>query len=370
MSTTNWVSMMNDLGADFATRAAKHDEEGSFVAENYEALKKHRVFAAGVPTELGGEGASGRELAEMIRALGRHCSSTALALSMHTHLVATQSYVYRSGNKAPEGLLRRVGAEQIVLVSTGASDWLSGSGTLVKVDGGFRLTGRKIFGSGVPAGDVLMTTGVYDDPTAGPTVIHFGLPIKSDCVKVLDTWNTLAMRGTGSHDIVIENAFVPEATCGIRRPVGKWHPAMHAVVLVALPIVYGAYVGAAEAARDLAIKLAAKKKNDALVQLLVGEMENEIVGAQIAFDSMNALVTSEKPGPATTTAVGCRRALLVGSVLRAADKAMEVAGGSSLYRTAGLERLFRDLQGARYHPIQAKPQVALTGRHLLGLELD
>ena len=49
-------------------------------------------------------------------------------------------------------------------MSSGASDWLSGSGKLEKVEGGFRMTGRKIFGSGAPAGDFLMTTGVYDDP--------------------------------------------------------------------------------------------------------------------------------------------------------------------------------------------------------------
>lgn len=70
--------------------------------------------------------------------LARHCSSTALAFSMHTHLVATLAYLWRAGNAAPETMLRRVAAENLVLVSTGGSDWLSGSGKLERVDGGFR----------------------------------------------------------------------------------------------------------------------------------------------------------------------------------------------------------------------------------------
>ena len=58
------------------------------------------------------------------------------------------------------------------------------------------------------------------------------------------------------------------------------------------------------------------------------------------------------------------------ALLGAAQKAMEVGGGQSFYRAAQLERCFRDVQGVRYHPIQEKTQVRLSGRHLFGLELD
>jgi alkylation response protein AidB-like acyl-CoA dehydrogenase len=223
--STDWVSLMKELGREFGARAAEHDRDDSFVAENYAKLREHRAFAAGVPTELGGGGASIAELSGMARALAQGCGSTGLAFSMHTHLVATMSYLWRSGNKAPEGMLKRVAAENLVLISTGASDWLAGSGKLEKVEGGYRMNGRKIFGSGVPAGDFLMTTGVYDDPKDGPTVFHFPLSLKAEGVKVLDTWRTLGMRGTGSHDVEIKDVFLPEALMqGVRRPAGKWHP--------------------------------------------------------------------------------------------------------------------------------------------------
>src|SRR5258708_36453440 len=125
------------------------------------------------------------------------------------------------------------------------------------------MTGRKIFGSGVLAGDILMTTGVYDDPQNGPTVIHFPLSLKAEGVKILDTWRTLGMCGTGSNDVLLESVFVPDAAMGgTRRPVGKWHPFMHAVTMVALPVFYAAYLGVAEAARDIAIKLCERKNDD------------------------------------------------------------------------------------------------------------
>ena len=89
---------------------------------------------------------------------------------MHTHLVAATVWRWRQGH-AVEPLLRRVVDEQLVLISSGGSDWLESSGT-AEVDGGFRVTARKIFASGCPRGDLLMTTAVYDDP-------HDGLPFST-----------------------------------------------------------------------------------------------------------------------------------------------------------------------------------------------
>jgi alkylation response protein AidB-like acyl-CoA dehydrogenase len=367
----DWVSLMHELGREFATRAAKHDHEDSFVAENYAALRAHDAFAAGVPTELGGGGASHRELCEMIRVVSRYCGSTGLAFSMHTHLIGTLSYAWRSGNKAPEGVLRRVAAEKLILVSSGGSDWLAGSGRLEKVEGGFRMTGRKIFSSGVPSGDLLMTTGIYEDPDNGPTVIHFPLPLNAEGVNVLDTWRTLGMRGTGSHDVEIKNVFLPDAVMqGVRRRAGVWHPFMHTVVLAAMPIFFGAYLGVAEHMREIALSLAGRRKQDPLTALLAGELENQIVAAQIAHASMVALVETDRPGPETSNAMLCRRTVFAKAILQAADKAMELGGGAGFYRAAGLERCFRDLQGVRYHPIPEKPQTQLTGRFVLGLGFD
>jgi alkylation response protein AidB-like acyl-CoA dehydrogenase len=367
----DWVALMTELGPGFATRAAEHDSNDLFIGENYTRLRERNAFAAGVPVELGGGGASNEVLCEMIRELSRYCGSTGLAFSMHTHLVGTLAFLWRAGNKAPETMLRRVASEKLILISSGGSDWLPGSGRLEKVDGGFRFTARKIFSSGVPAGDILMTTGVYDDPVNGATVYHFPLWLKSEGVKILETWQTIGMRGTGSHDVEITDVFLPDALMqGVKRPAGKWHPFMHTVVLVALPIFNAAYLGVAESAREIALSLAIRKREDPLIPLLVGEMENYIVTAQIAHGSMKNMTTKGNPGAQTTSAMMCLRTVFVTAVTRAVEKAMEVGGGAAFYRSTGLERCFRDIQGARYHPIPEKGQTRLTGRFLMGLDLD
>ena len=368
---TDWVSVIRELGPDLAARAAGHDAADSFVADNYASLKARGFFSHAVPAELGGGGAPYEETIAVIRELGRSCSSTALACSMHTHLVATLSYLWRHGNKAPEPLLRRVVSEGLVLVSTGGSDWLSGSGTLTRVEGGYRMSGRKIFGSGGPAGDLLMTTGVYDDPKDGPTVIHFGIPMRAEGVKPQDTWRVLGMRGTASNDIVLDSVFLPDAAMGgVHRPVGKWHPFMHTVALVALPVIYAAYLGVAEAARDLALAAAQKRKGAEETAYLVGEMENELIAAQLAHHGMVDLALTASPGPQASHETASRRTLVGRHAIKTVEKAMEVAGGAAFYRATGLERLFRDIQAARYHPLQEKAQLRYSGRFLLGLDID
>ena len=146
-----------------------HDATDTFVAENFAELKARGVFAAGVPSELGGGGASYPQLCDMLRALAHYCGSTALTLSMHTHFLATTSWRWRRDPKLVEGLLRRVVNERLQLVGSGASDWLTPSGTAKPVEGGWRIDGQKIFASGVPSGDLFMTQAVYNDPQAGPT---------------------------------------------------------------------------------------------------------------------------------------------------------------------------------------------------------
>src|SRR5919197_36310 len=109
---TDWVAVARQLGPTFAARAAAHDANDSFVADNYAELKQHKVFSAGVPAELGGGGASHAELCALLRELARYCGSTALALSMHTHLVAAAVWRYRQGHAAGP-LLQRICAEQL-----------------------------------------------------------------------------------------------------------------------------------------------------------------------------------------------------------------------------------------------------------------
>lgn len=259
-------------------------------------------------------------------------------------------------------------AENLTLVSSGGSDWLDGSCDAVPVEGGFRVSGRKIFASGSPLGDLLVTMAVQQTPE-GPTVLHLAIPLKAQGVTILDTWRTLGMRGTGSHDIELKDVFVPDAAVTVRRPSGKWHPLMHMVTMIAFPLIYSVYVGLAEAARDKAVAMAARKTSDDLTQI-VGEMDTELAAARMALSDMLAVIEAGEPGEAASNRVMMGRTLAARSAIRTVEKAMEAAGGGAFYRKAGLERIWRDVQAARYHPLQEKAQARLAGRMALGLPVD
>ena len=101
-----------------------------------------------------------------------------------------------------------------------------------------------------------------------------------------------------------------------------------------------------------------------------GEMENELCAAQMALEAMLAISASEKPGPATSNEIFKRRTICGNAAVRTVEKAMDVLGGASFFRSAGLERRFRDVQGARHHPLPEKRQLEFTGRYVLGLDIE
>ena len=369
---TDWAALAGQIGPGFAARAASFDETDTFVAENYAELTARRFFSAGVPAQLGGGGASHRELCAMLREMAHHCGSTALALSMHTHLLAATVWRWRQ-QQPVEPLLRRLAEEQIVLVSTGASDWLDSSGRADRVEGGYRVTGRKIFGSGSPAGTLLITSAVYDDPADGPTVLHFPVPLAAEGVAVLNNWRTMGMRATGSHDVVLENVFVPEGSVSLRRPQGQWHSFFNVVVTVALPLVLSVYVGVAEAAATLAQGIARKKSRDRLdpnLPYLLGELDNALVTAQLAVQGMVEVCDDYafEPTVQTANAVLIRKTVAANACIQTVEKAFEVVGGGAFFRSVGLERLLRDIHGAQFHPLQEKRQHHFSGRVALGLD--
>ena len=123
ISSNNIVESIQLLGPRFAERAANYDRTGHFVADNYQDLRDAKWFSAMIPTELGGMGWEHSRVCDLIRHLAHYCGSTALAFSMHQHLIGASTWKYLHMGKG-EQTLRSISKEQLVLVSTGARDWL------------------------------------------------------------------------------------------------------------------------------------------------------------------------------------------------------------------------------------------------------
>lgn len=354
---------------DFIAHCATHDASDEFVSENFAALKEARMMSAAVPVELGGDGLDQEHLSELLRMMARACSSTALAYSMHTHVTALLAWRWRNQKAPVDAVLRRIAAEQIMLISSGGSDWLESSGTAERVDGGFLIKGAKGFASGVPAGTLLNTSAIYDDPEAGPTVLHFMVPLNAKEVTIDANWRAMGMRGTGSHQVHIDGFFVADGAIALKRPRGNWHPLFHLISMIAFPLIYSVYYGVAEAMRDAALKTVKRRPLSPQMIDLVGALDTELAAARVALADM-LVTTNGQPGPDTTNRMFQDRSNLVRALLATADKALELAHGGGYLRTGPIERLFRDIQAARYHPLAPYAQRDLSGRMALGLPLD
>jgi acyl-CoA dehydrogenase len=365
---SHWLAVARELAPRLAERTDEHDRDGTFVAEGFDLLREHGLMSMLVPAELGGGGASHAEACAVLAELARGCPSTSLSYSMHSHLVGAQVWRHHRGLPAP--VLTKVAEHQLTLISTGASDWIESSGSATKVDGGFRVSARKMPVSGCPGGDVLVTSVGWDEAPDAPQVIHCSVPFSAPGVTIVPTWDTMGMRGTGSDTVLLDDVFVPDEAVALIRPAGVWHPVWSVVLVTALPLIMSTYVGVAELAAERALDLAARRAERPDVGQLTGRMINRLTAAR---DALRAMIdasddlrfdnTQEAAAAAMT-----RKTNATEACIDTVRLALEVGGGPAYGRGNGIERLFRDVHGALYHPLSATRQEQFSGRLALGLD--
>ncbi|EWT00167.1 acyl-CoA dehydrogenase [Intrasporangium oryzae NRRL B-24470] len=356
------------IGPLLAQNAARHDAEGTFVTESYEALGEAGLLKAAVPIELGGDGATIADLAALQRELGHHCGATALASSMHQHVTAFTAWRYRRNLPGAEATLRRIAQDGIVLVSTGGGDYTHPSGTARKVDGGYVVSGRKRFASQSASGTVASTMFTYDSPDQGTRVLNVAVPLAGEGVSVVSTWNSLGMRGTASDDLLFEDVFVPDERVLANRPHGVVDGPLQVISSIAFPIVAAAYLGVAEAAYEAALAAAAGRAQSVVVQRQLGLMKHKLQVASWALDgALEAVGDDPTPDPGTVLAVMIAKSEVARAGIEVCDLAMDVVGGSGYYKGSVVERCYRDIRAAKFHPLDPETTLVETGRHALGV---
>ena len=369
----HFVGLAADLGAKFSEHSARHDRDGSFVDEAFALIRESGYLALAVPTELGGMGATIGQVAMAQAEMARHDASAALAVSMHLHITLFGAWRYRRQMPGAEGMLRRVVDDRIVLVSTGGSDFTRPNGTATRVDGGYLVSGRKIFASEVPVGDVFSTMFTYDDPEVGRQVIGMSIPVRAEGVEILDTWDTIGMRGTGSHDVLMTDVFVADAQVVSKRPWGTIDPPLMAIMANAIPVITGVYLGVAEAARDLVISRTAPtdKALDPTVQRLVGLLDYKLRVARWALvGALTEIGDDPQPSMEHVVRVMQAKRAVAEEAVSACDIVLQIAGGASYYRKLGLEQAVRDVRGVLFHPLPPEATLLHAGRVALGQPAD
>jgi acyl-CoA dehydrogenase len=370
-----YVELAAQLGQEFAPLAAEHDRENTFVAANFARLKESGYTRLAVPEELGGLGASMRQVCYAQAELAKWCASTALAVNMHLYVSLLAAFSRRRGAAPAERLLRRLGEEGLIAMTSGGSDGIWPSATAERVDGGYSITGRKIFCSQAPVADILTTMAAYDDPDEGRIVLMFGIPTTSEGFEIIETWDTLGMRATSSHDTQLNGVFASDAQVSARRPWGSMDPVLRGAGIHFAPTVASVYWGVAAGARDEAVRVVTSRRNpagesaaaDPTIQRQVGVMDHKLrLGWWGLLGGLNELGNDYGPTAQAVDAGMIAKRQIITDAVEIVDIAMEVVGGLSYFRRSPLERAYRDVRAGKYHPMTPEKTLLHTGRLALG----
>ena len=354
------VALAAEVGRRCAPSEAQHDREGTFVAEGYEAMRDCGYLRLAVPLELGGLGAGLRQVVLAERELARWSASSALAAAMHSYLTLVHCWRRRRGAPDAEVALQRIAEDGLIMATSGGSDWVCPTTTAVEIEGGFLFTGRKRFCSQAPVASIISTSAVLGAPGPGSEVLHAGVPLSSPGVSIVETWDTLGMRGSASHDLIFQDVFVPAERILGRRAYGALAGPLLVAAIHFAPVVSAVYLGIAVGALDETRRIIAERSDpDAAAVRQFGEMTARQRVAWWALLAAIDEVGDDPPADDATLATfmtAKRHAVLEAKAI--VDLALDVVGGPAFFRTSPLERAYRDVRGGSFHPLT--PEATLT----------
>jgi alkylation response protein AidB-like acyl-CoA dehydrogenase len=383
------VALVGKLGRTcFARRAAQHDREASFPFQNFEDLRNAGLLALCVPESHGGLGADFATCALVTAELGRHCASTALCFNMHVSAclwagpvadlldMSPQQRADHEHNRAlhyanivQHGKLYSQPFSEGGAAAAGKAAWA----TLArKVDGGYRVTGRKIFASLSGAADFYGVLCTLDQPGATQRdALYLAVPADAPGLSVCGDWDPLGMRATVSRSLLLREVFVPDSAR--LMPEGLYHgstlrfPHMFASVAPT-------YMGIAQAAYDFT------------VQYLRGELpgmspvkrrmyptkQNAVADMRIKLEQTRALFLQSSrearidPDDDTRQRLYAAHYKIMENANALCALALRTCGGQSMLKSLPLERLYRDSRcGSLMLPWTAELCLDRLGRECL-----
>ncbi|MGM4922527.1 acyl-CoA dehydrogenase family protein [Tardiphaga sp. 804_B3_N1_9] len=373
------IDRVNLLVPGFAERASSHDRAASFPFENFQELSEAGLLALPVPKVLGGAGAGVREAARVVNAVGKADAATALVLAMHYihHLVIT-----RNGNW-PAHLAQRVSRDAVngpALINALRVEPDQGSPsrgglpqtTAKRTAEGWRMTGRKIYSTGAPILKWYTVWAKTDEPEVrvGVFLVPAGLP----GTEIVETWDHLGLRASGSHDVVFDDVLVPlDHEVDVRRP-GDWGAPDVSQATIQAVLVGAVYDGVARAARDWLIDFLKTRTPSSLgAPLATLPRAQEIVGGIEAKLSVNARLLDtfarDIDDGVTLTPVEANilKLTVTNNAVAVVEDALSLTSNHGLTRANPLERHYRDVLCGRVHTPQDDSTRISAGRIALGI---
>ncbi len=393
-----FVELAEHHAGEVAARVVEHDRDGSFPVEAIDAMKSTGFLTAGISQEHGGFGMSSvHDLMVGINRLGRGDGSIAIAVNMHFSVQMIVTRLLRGARERNDTAVI-AGLEQFSQIlgsgivamanaTEAGTDIRYPMAEATKVDGGWRIDGRKIFGTLSPVADVMIVPcrTRRDDGTyaRGNAIIFRGTPGQT----ILDNWDALGMRASGSNDVVYENCVIAEEFFFGEGNWGEIDEAMLLIGTAASLGLLGAFVGIAEAARNYVAELLQKRTKQPTGRPLAerhgiqrGMAELEIglntcrahlawMGSHIDRVVIDRPVTSVSLADLHELMAAFQASKLVTqrTAIDVVDKALQVSGGAGYFSSNPLSRLYRDVRAGPFmQPLSANDVHEYIGKVALG----
>ena len=342
-----------------------------------ETLRKLGFFSLWLAKDFGGQELSLTDFVRVIETLARHDASVGWC----TMVAAT--YTFFSGY-LPEPVARRIFVNDRAAIAGNFGPL----GRAEVVDGGYRVTGRWAYGSGINHSEWI-AGGCVVHGADGPRLQADGIPERiiaffpAHEVEIIDTWNVGGLRGTGSHDYQVADLFVPEAhaTTGRKpsRPGTLYALPLNTIAPVSIaPVPLGIARAALDAVRALSDSKTARigavlLRDKPAVQGAVGRAEGMLRAARaFLFEACDDVWRTAATGADISLEQRAAVRLSCAQVADAAKAVVQIAydigGGTSVYESCPLQRCFRDMYAAVQHIQVQSGNFETCGRVMLGME--
>lgn len=378
--------LSNEMLERFDERAPVYDRENRFFIEDFEELRKAGYLELAIPPEFGGPGLKLEEVVRLQRRLAYYAPATAIAVNMHLYWTGVAADLYRQGDQSLAWVLNEAARGKVLAAGHGESGndvpILLSTTQARRVDGGWRFTGRKIFGSLSPVWDYLGLHGLDASDPANPRIVHAFLPREAEGYRIEHTWDVLGMRASQSDDTVLEDAFVPDEFVALVSPPGfagsgPFHLGVFAWPLLGFAAVYA---GIARRAYDLTVESAHKRSSIALTRSMAyhPEVQHNVAEMRMALESIDAHIERVAQdwsrgvdhGTDWPVKIVSAKYMAVTQAWRVVDTALDLTGGSGIFKRSRMEQLFRDARLGRIHPANTLLAHEVVGKLSLGISPD
>jgi len=385
-ATTTAEVLTDDMLSRFEERAATYDRENRFFDEDFAELRDSGYLKIAVPEKFGGPGLRLAEVLALQRRLAYVAPATALGINMHIYWTGVAADLHRAGDSSCDWILERTAAGDVFAAghAEAGNDMplFYSSARAEQVEGGWNITGHKIFGTLTPVWTFLGLHAMDTTDPANPRVVHAFMPRDTERYRIEETWDVLGMRATQSQDTILEGAFVPDHYVPVICPAGLKGAGLFHLSIFAWGLlgIAGVYSSIARRAYDLTVETLPKRNSVFLTrsmayhpeaQHLVAEMRMALEAADAFLDRVAQDWTDGVDhGMNWPVKIVSAKHFTVTQAFRVVDLALDLSGGAGIFVRNRLERLFRDSRLGRIHPANEMLVHELVGKFSLGIDLD